>query len=116
MLTFVCSPKLFRCLLEELKSLPLQGHKIMRDTTTAPSPPPSLFAICAQENSKVCPFYPLVFSCGFLTQITHDSKQAQGIQVTWSFNSVIFYMSVYLGIREELIRNYIEEENILFVA
>lgn len=28
MLTFVCSPKLFRCLLEELESLPLQGHKV----------------------------------------------------------------------------------------
>lgn len=36
----------------------------MRHTTTAPSPPPSLFAICAQENSKVSPLYPLVFSCG----------------------------------------------------
>lgn len=28
MLTVVCSPKLFRCLLEELKSLPVEGHKV----------------------------------------------------------------------------------------
>lgn len=36
--------------------------QIKRHTTTTPSPPPSLFAICAQENSKVSPLYPLVFS------------------------------------------------------